>query len=84
MSETSRLLLWDRSVRILNWLDTQPNGATKREISRFIRIGNKQITEAIETLLENGSIEHCEVQVGRNSRRFYGYRIADQHTQHIG
>ncbi len=65
-----------RCNRILEWLRTQPDGATKKRIDRAVGIRTKPLTEAIETLLKNGSIEHCEVESHQN-QAYDGYRVTN-------
>lgn len=66
-----------RCSRILEWLRTQLNGATKSQIDRSTGIRTKPLTEALETLLESGSIARCRVKA-RWNHEYDGYRINTQ------
>ena len=51
----------DRYKKIWAWLGSQSGGATKNQVSLATGINHKLTGEAIESLLETGSIESCEV-----------------------
>lgn len=58
----------DRCKRIWSWLCQQAAGATKNQIRDATKINSQQATEAIEILLESGSIKHRKIAAGNNQK----------------
>lgn len=70
----------DRCKRIWKYLNPLwPNGATKNQIRNELGIDSKRLPEMIETLLENGNIEPCKVEVSNGKqgkgRKCDGFRV---------
>ena len=76
---TERAVRDEQSKKVWNWLSSHPNGATKSRIRDETGINGKRLVEVIDTLLESGNIESCQVVVS-NGRKCAGYKAIREST----